>query len=110
MQYGLSIWDMVYRYGYLPYRYGHPGYRYGATVISHIDMGYLVTLLRARSVKFHPTFCVETASRAARVVAPLASSTCAPLSCTEPDCERLIDILLFFVTLFYICAEKTCVN
>jgi hypothetical protein len=51
----LSIWDMVYRYRYLPYRYGHPGYRYGIwanymgddsinTVISHIDIGYLVTL------------------------------------------------------------------
>jgi len=43
-------------YGYVPYRYGHPGYRYGIwandmgddtidTVISHIDMGYLVTLI-----------------------------------------------------------------
>jgi len=53
--YGLSIWDTVYRYGYLPYRYGHPGYRSGTwaydmgddsidIVISHIDMGYLVTL------------------------------------------------------------------
>jgi hypothetical protein len=51
----LSIWAMTYRYGYLPYRYGHPGYRFGiwandmgddsiVTVISHIDMGYLVTL------------------------------------------------------------------
>jgi len=53
--YGISIWDTVYRYGYLPYRYGHPGYRYGiwsndmgddsiGTAISHLDMGYLVTL------------------------------------------------------------------
>jgi len=52
---GLSIWDTAHRYGYLPYRYGHPGYRYGIwaydmgddsidMVISHIDMGYLVTL------------------------------------------------------------------
>jgi hypothetical protein len=55
MEYGLSIWDMVYRTGYLPYRYGHPGHRYGIwindigddsidKVISHIDMGYLVIL------------------------------------------------------------------
>jgi hypothetical protein len=53
--YGISIWDTVYRYGYLLYRYGHPGYRYGIRandmgddsinmVILHIDMGYLVTL------------------------------------------------------------------
>jgi len=61
--YGISIWDTVYRHGNLPYRYGHPGYRYGMwandvgndnidtvgddnihTVISHIDMGNLVTL------------------------------------------------------------------
>jgi len=56
MGYVLPIWDMVYRYGYLPHRYGHPLFRYGIwandmgddhieTVISHIDMGYLVTLL-----------------------------------------------------------------
>jgi hypothetical protein len=56
MGYGISIWDTVYRYGYLPYRYGHPGYRYGIwahdmgdhsiyTVILQIDMAYLVTLL-----------------------------------------------------------------
>jgi len=56
MGYGISIWEVVYRYGYLPYRYGHPGYRYGIwannmgdgsidTVISQIDMGYLVTLV-----------------------------------------------------------------
>jgi len=55
MESGVSIWDMVYRYGYLPYRYGHPGYRYGIwannmgdenidMVIFHIDLGYLVTL------------------------------------------------------------------
>jgi len=58
MGYGLSIWDTVYRYGYLPYRYGHPGYRYvirsndmGDDSIDmnllDIDMGYLVTLARA---------------------------------------------------------------
>jgi hypothetical protein len=56
MGYVLSIWDMGYRYGYLPYRHGQPGYRYGIwandmgddsidMVILHIDMGYLVTLL-----------------------------------------------------------------
>ncbi len=55
IEYGISIEDTVYRYGNLPYRYGHPGYRYGIwandmgddsidMVISHIDMGYLVTL------------------------------------------------------------------
>jgi len=49
MEYGVSILDMVYRYGH------HPGYRYGTwaddmrddsidVVISHVDMGYLVTL------------------------------------------------------------------
>jgi hypothetical protein len=54
-EYGSSMWDMVYRYGYVPYQYGHPGYRYGIwandveddsidTVISHIDMGYHVRL------------------------------------------------------------------
>jgi len=48
MGYVLSIWDMVYRYCYLPHRYGHPGCRYGIwvddmgddsidTLISHID-------------------------------------------------------------------------
>ena len=59
MDYGTSIWDKAYRYGInLPYRYGRPEYRYGLwandkgddgidTVISHIDMGYLVTLLPA---------------------------------------------------------------
>jgi hypothetical protein len=59
----ISIWEIDMgdgygksdRYGYLPYRCGHPGYRYGIwandmgdesidTVISHIDVGYLVTL------------------------------------------------------------------
>jgi hypothetical protein len=55
MEYGLSIWAIVYRYGRSPYRYGHPAYRYEMwandmgdesidTVICHIDMGYLVTL------------------------------------------------------------------
>jgi hypothetical protein len=55
MAYGISIGVMVYRHGHPPYRYGHPGYRYGIwsndmgddsidMVISHIDMGYLVTL------------------------------------------------------------------
>jgi hypothetical protein len=55
MGYGISIWDAVYRYGYLPYRYGHPGYQYGIwavdmrddnvdMVMLHIDMGYLVAL------------------------------------------------------------------
>jgi hypothetical protein len=50
MGYGLSIWDTVYRYGYLTYRYGHPGYRIGIwandmgddrndMLISHVDMG-----------------------------------------------------------------------
>jgi hypothetical protein len=57
MEYGLSIWDTVYRYGHPPYRYGHPGYRYGIwaydmgdesidMIILHIDMGYVVTLGR----------------------------------------------------------------
>ncbi len=47
---------MVYEYGYLPYRYGYLPYQNGIwandmgddsidMVISHIDMGYLVTLL-----------------------------------------------------------------
>ena len=56
MECGLSMWDMVHRSGHPPYRYGHPGYRYGIwahdlgddkidTVISNIDMGYLVTLI-----------------------------------------------------------------
>jgi hypothetical protein len=55
MGYGISIWDTICRYGKLLYQYGHPGYRYGIwandmgddsidTVISHIDMGYPVTL------------------------------------------------------------------
>ena len=55
--YGISIWDTVYRYDYLPCRFGHPGYRYGIwandmgddsidMVISHINMGYLVTLCK----------------------------------------------------------------
>jgi hypothetical protein len=54
------MWDMVYRYGHLPYRSGHPGYRYGIwshdmgddridMVISHGDMGYLVTLPKHRT-------------------------------------------------------------
>jgi hypothetical protein len=53
--YGISIWNTVYRYGYLPYPYGHPGYRYGIwaddmgvdridMIILDIDMGYVVTL------------------------------------------------------------------
>jgi hypothetical protein len=56
MEYGISIWDTVYRYGHLPYRYGHLGYRNGiwandmgddsiVMVILDIDMGYVVTLL-----------------------------------------------------------------
>jgi hypothetical protein len=48
MGYGISIWDEVYRYGHLPYRYGIWADDMGddsiGTVISHIDMGYLVTL------------------------------------------------------------------
>ena len=60
MGHGLSIWHTVYRYGYPSYRYGQPGYRYGIwandmgdestdMVISHIDMGYFVTLGLASS-------------------------------------------------------------
>jgi len=56
MVYGISIWAMEYRYGHPPYRHDHRGYRYGIwsnemgddridTVSSHIDMGYLVTLV-----------------------------------------------------------------
>jgi len=56
MEYGISMWDMVYRYGHPPYRYGHPGYRYGLwandmgddsidMVILDIDMGHLATLV-----------------------------------------------------------------
>jgi hypothetical protein len=65
MGYGISIWDAVYRYGYLPHRYGHPGYRYGIwandmgdesidTVILRIDVGYLVTLpwMLARATRY----------------------------------------------------------
>jgi hypothetical protein len=72
MEYGISICDVVDRYGYLPYRYGHLGYRYGVwannmgddsidTDISHIDMGYVVTLsLRASTRPFseHVLPCV----------------------------------------------------
>ena len=54
--YGISIWDTVYRYGKLPYRDCHPGYRCRIwandmgddsidMVISHVDMGYLLTLV-----------------------------------------------------------------
>jgi len=59
MGYGLSIWDMVYRYGHSPHRYGHPGYRYGIwdidmgddsidIVMLDIDIGYLVLWLPLR--------------------------------------------------------------
>ena len=55
MEYGISKWDTIYRYGHPPYRCDHPGYRCGIwandmgddridTVIRHIDIGYLVTL------------------------------------------------------------------
>ena len=55
VEYGISIWDMVYRYGHPPYPYRHPGYPYGIWAndmgddsidmdILDIDMGYLVTL------------------------------------------------------------------
>jgi len=62
MEYGLSIWAIVYRNGHPPYRYSHPRYRYGIWYNDmgddsidmgddsidmgddHIDMGYLVTL------------------------------------------------------------------
>ena len=58
-RYGMSIWDMGYRYGHSPYRYDHPGYRYGIwandagddsidNVILDIDMGYLVTMINVR--------------------------------------------------------------
>jgi len=63
MEYGISMWDMVYRYGHPPYRYGHPGYRCGIwayvmgddridTVILNIDMGYLVTLVPSLTTGF----------------------------------------------------------
>ena len=59
MEYGISIWDMVYRHGLSRYRYGHPDYRYRIcaidmgddsidTFILDIDMGHLVTLPLAR--------------------------------------------------------------
>jgi hypothetical protein len=55
MEYGLSMWAMVYRYGWLPYGYGHSRYQYGIwandmgddiidMVILDIDMGCHVTL------------------------------------------------------------------
>jgi hypothetical protein len=56
MEYLISIWDMVYQYDYLPYRYGpildidmgdeanDMGDDSIDMVISHIDIGYLVTL------------------------------------------------------------------
>ena len=65
MEYGISMWGMVCRYGYLPHRYGHPGHRLGIwandmgddsidMVILHIDMAYHVTLLRTST---RPTLC-----------------------------------------------------
>jgi len=81
MGYGLPIWDTGCRYSYLPYRYSHPGYRYGIwandmgddtmidVVISHIDMGYLVTLtpsiflVRSRVLR-RRLFCRRTESQA----------------------------------------------
>jgi len=44
MRYGLSIWDMTYRYGHSPYRYGIWANDMGEDsidmVILDIDMGY----------------------------------------------------------------------
>jgi len=49
MGYVLSTRDMIHRYGHLGYRYGiwanEVGHDSIDTVISHIDMGYLVTLV-----------------------------------------------------------------
>jgi hypothetical protein len=71
MEYGLSIWVTVCRYGYLPYRYGHAGYRYGIwpndmvvdgidMVILHIDLGDLVTLFTRPCHSEHPHLQNET--------------------------------------------------
>ena len=61
MGYVLSVWDIKHHYGYLPYRYGPSWISISGdeandmgddsidTVISHIDMGYLVTLPRCPS-------------------------------------------------------------
>ena len=68
MGYGLSIWDMVYRYGHSPHRHGHPGYRCGIwdidmgddnvdMVILDIVMGYLVT----RAAAIHHAASIITA-------------------------------------------------
>jgi hypothetical protein len=49
MGYVLSIWDTVYRYGYLPHRYGRWDNDMGDdsvdVVVLHIDVGYPVTLV-----------------------------------------------------------------
>jgi len=74
IEYWISIWDAVYRYGYLSYRYGHPGYRYGIwahdigddsidMVILGIDMGYLVTLIRMMRRPYAAWFDIHTAER-----------------------------------------------
>jgi len=71
VEYVISIWDMVYRYGHSPHRYGHPGYRYEIwdidmgddsidTVIMDIDMGHLVTLASPQGPKSTPPQAVAT--------------------------------------------------
>jgi len=79
------MWDMVYRFGYLPYPYGHPGYRHEMwandmrddcidTVIFHIDMGYLVALNDGRLVVVDDPPLPSNASRRASTAARSSTS------------------------------------
>jgi len=81
MGYGLSIWDTVYRFGYLPYGYGHPGYRYGVwandmgddsidLVILEIDMEYLATLPCFSRSRRHSSHIFINARIAVRILRP----------------------------------------
>jgi hypothetical protein len=59
MEYGISIWDVVLRHGYLPHTvildidmgYGLMIWEMTVSIwsslISHVDMGYLVTLVES---------------------------------------------------------------
>ena len=72
---------------YLPYRYGHPGYRYGIrandmaddsidTVISHINMGYLVTLPDRPVVVVHRVPALEHGGQYAVPTRPGVAPQC----------------------------------
>jgi len=87
MEYGISIWNTVHRYGHLPYRYGHPGYRYGIWANDIGDDHTDMVILDCHSA--NSQMPVDLTARCARrtPASPVASEACCPVRCIASACS-----------------------